>query len=89
VKVLFDIYHQQITEGNLIANLVQNVDLIGHIHIAGNPGRHEPHLNSEVHYPTVLAAVKNAGYRGYAGLEYFPTEDAEKGIREILEAMPL
>lgn len=89
VKVLFDIYHQQITEGNLIENMTRSVDLIGHIHIAGNPGRHEPHKNSEVNYPTVLAALKNAGYGGYAGLEYFPLEDVRKGLEEILKIMPL
>lgn len=89
VKVLFDIYHQQVTEGNLIANLTKNIALIGHIHISGNPGRHEPHKNSEIHYPSVLAAVKNAGYVGYAGLEYFPVEDAIKGLKEIREVMPV
>lgn len=89
VKVLFDIYHQQITEGNLIENITRNIDLIGHIHIAGNPGRHEPHKNSEVHYPTVLAALKRAGYCGYVGLEYFPLEDARQGLEEILNFMPL
>jgi len=89
VKVLFDVYHQQITEGNLIENMTRNVSLIGHIHIAGNPGRHEPHKNSEVHYPTVLAALKQASWHGYAGLEYFPLEDARQGLEEIRKVMPL
>ena len=89
VKVLFDVYHQQIAEGNLISNMIQNVSLIGHIHIAGVPGRHEPHKNSEVHYPSVLRALRNAGWHGCVGLEYFPTEDAETGLREILARMPL
>lgn len=89
VKVLFDVYHQQVTEGNLIANMTRNPELIGHIHLSGNPGRHEPHKNNEIHYPSILSAMKNAGWHGYAGLEYFPTENPETGLREILAQMPL
>ena len=89
VKVLFDIYHQQITEGNLIADLTKNAPLVGHIHIAGVPGRHEPHRHSEVHFPSVLRALKEAGWHGHAGLEYFPTGDAELGLQELLAQMPL
>ena len=89
VKVLFDVYHQQITEGNLIDNLTAGADLIGHIHIAGNPGRHEPLDNSEVHYPTIINALKACGYDGAIGLEYFPLRAPEEGLRQILEKMPL
>lgn len=71
VKLLFDVYHQQITEGNLIQNMTEHIDSIAHIHIAGNPGRHEPLRDSEVHYPAILKALKGAGYQGYIGLEYF------------------
>jgi len=88
VKVLFDVYHQQITEGNLIANIRAGADLIGHVHIAGVPGRHEP-LDGEISYPAVLAALKEAGYRGAVGLEYFPTKDPVEGIRETMKAFPL
>ena len=71
VKVLFDIYHQQIMEGNLINNIVPNIDKIGHFHSAGHPGRHE--LDSgEIHYPAIFKAIEAAGYTGYVGLEYFP-----------------
>lgn len=89
VKVLFDVYHQQITEGNLIENLRNNVGLIGHIHIAGVPGRHEILSGSEVHYPAILAALKDAGYQGAVGLEYFPLNDPEEGMKEVLRKMPL
>ena len=89
VKVLFDVYHQQITEGNLIENMRNNVGLIGHIHIAGVPGRHEILSGSEVHYPAILAALKEAGYQGAVGLEYFPLNDPEEGLKEILQKMPL
>ena len=89
VKVLFDVYHQQITEGNLIPNLTAHTEWIGHIHIAGHPGRHEVLENSEIYYPAVLSALKNAGYTGAVGLEYIPLGDASQSIRELLKAIPL
>jgi hydroxypyruvate isomerase len=84
VKVLFDIYHQQITEGNLIANIVGNIDLIGHFHVAGNPGRGEPYLG-EINYKEVFAAIDAAGYEGYAGLEFWPKGDLEESLKKCLE----
>ncbi|MBA3944777.1 MAG: TIM barrel protein [Herpetosiphonaceae bacterium] len=69
VKLLFDIYHQQITEGNLLSNLLPNLDLIGHFHIADVPGRHEPG-SGEINYRNVLHAIDAAGYHGFVGLEY-------------------
>ncbi len=89
VKVLFDIYHQQITEGNLIPNLAENVEWIGHVHIAGHPGRHEPYGRNEIHYPSVLGALKEAGYTGAVGLEYFPVGDAMESLKKLLEEIPL
>ena len=89
VKVLFDVYHQQITEGNLIPNLWGNERLIGHVHIAGHPGRHEPYGMNEIHYPSVLAALSQAGYTGAVGLEYFPEGDAQESLTKLLEEMPL
>lgn len=86
VKVLFDIYHQQITEGNLIANLREGADCIAHVHAAGVPGRHEIHRNCEINYPAVFAALADMGYAGAVGLEYFPTEDPVEGIRAALHS---
>lgn len=83
VKVLYDIYHQQIMEGNLITRITQNIEAIGHFHAAGNPGRHEL-TNGEINYPEVLRAIARTGYQGYIGLEYYPLEDPARGIREIL-----
>lgn len=68
VRVLFDIYHQQITEGNLIRNITENIDLIGHFHIADNPGRCEPGTG-EINYPKVFEAIKKAGYDGWLAFE--------------------
>jgi hydroxypyruvate isomerase len=83
IKVLFDIYHQQITEGNLIANIVDNIGLIGHFHVAGNPGRNEPY-RGEINYKEVFDAIKKAGYTGYAGLEYWPKDDMEESLKNCL-----
>lgn len=89
VKVLFDIYHQQITEGNLIPNLTRNAAWIGHVHIAGHPGRHEPFGCNEIHYPSVLGALKQAGYSGAVGLEYHPRMDAAESLKRLQEEIPL
>ncbi len=72
VKLLYDIYHQQITEGNLIATITSNIETIGHFHAADVPGRYEPGTG-EINYANVLAAIDEAGYEGFIGLEYKPT----------------
>lgn len=82
VKVLFDIYHQQITEGNLIRNIRENISGIGHFHAAGCPGRHELDTG-ELNYPNIFRAIQEAGYTGYIGLEYFPERPAAEGLREL------
>lgn len=73
VKMLFDVYHQQIMEGNLMNNIRQYVDNIAHFHIADVPGRHEIGTG-EINYPNVLAAIRQSGYDGYIGLEFFPED---------------
>lgn len=84
VRLLYDVYHQQITEGNLLSNIAANLPLIGHMHIAGVPGRHEVLGEGEINYPWLLARLAEMGYAGAVGLEYFPQKDAVEGIREIL-----
>jgi len=74
IKVLYDIYHQQITEGNLANNLANNVAEIAHVHVAGHPGRHEPD-NGEINAPFLYATLDRAGYKGRIGLEYMPVRD--------------
>jgi len=74
VKLLYDIYHQQITEGNLIATITANIGRIGHVHVADVPGRHEPGTG-EINYRNVFAAIDASGYSGYVGLEYRPQAD--------------
>ncbi len=87
VKLLFDIYHMQIAEGNLIGNIRANVDLLAHLHVADVPGRHEPGTG-EINYLNVLAAARTAGYQGCVGMELIPTGDplaAIRGTARIIE----
>lgn len=83
VKLLFDIYHQQITEGNLTANITSHIDDIGHFHAADNPGRGEPGTG-EINYANVLAAVSDAGYEKYVGLEFRPSKPTPESLKLIL-----
>lgn len=68
VKQLFDIYHQQITEGNVIRNLRDNITNIGHFHVADNPGRKEPGTG-ELNYTNIFQAIADTGYQGFVALE--------------------
>ena len=88
VKLLFDVYHMQISEGNLIANLTTNVDLLAHLHVADVPGRHEPGTG-EINFPNVLAAVHAAGYDGCVGMEMVPTGDPVAAIRAVARTIEL
>ena len=81
VKMVFDIYHQQIMEGNIIPNIVNNLDCIAHLHGAGNPGRHELQYG-ENDYKNIISSVEKAGYKGYLGLEYFPRLASDKSLAE-------
>lgn len=83
IKLLFDVYHMQLMEGNLINNITDNVDFIGHFHSAGVPGRNEL-MNTEVNYPAVIKAAEKAGYDRYFGFEYWPTYDNKKSVTDIL-----
>ncbi len=82
VKVVFDIYHQQISEGQLIRNITSNIDKIAHFHAAGNPGRHEL-TRGELHYRSIFAAIGETDYDGYVGLEYWPVDDPLEGLKEV------
>ena len=82
IKIIFDIYHQQITEGNLINNIVQNIDKIAHFHSAGNPGRNELTIG-EINYPQIFKAISATDYKGYVGLEYFPIHDPAQSLLEL------
>ena len=83
IKLLFDCYHMQLMEGNLVNSIRNNIDYIGHFHSAGVPGRHELHLG-ETNYPFVIKAADDAGYDRFFGFEYWPTYDNEKSLKDIL-----
>ncbi|GHV54828.1 hydroxypyruvate isomerase [Spirochaetia bacterium] len=87
IKLLFDIYHQQITEGDIIRRITANIFRIGHFHAAGTPGRHEL-FAGELDYRNIFKAIDEAGYAGLTGLEYFPLEDAVTGLEQIRDYVP-
>ncbi|WP_221028895.1 hydroxypyruvate isomerase family protein [Actomonas aquatica] len=74
-KLLYDIYHMQIMEGDLIRTIRDHGQWIAHYHTGGNPGRHElDGAFQEIHYPAVMRAIAESGYTGYVGQEFVPTE---------------
>ncbi len=81
IKVLFDIYHQQVTEGDVTQRLLANIEWIGHFHAAGNPGRHELTLG-ELNYQYILRTIARTGYSGYVGLEYMPAGVPLQGLMD-------
>ena len=82
VKVVYDIYHQQIMEGNIIPNITNNLDCIAHLHAAGHPGRHELQFG-ENDYKVIMKAIDEAGYTGAMGLEYSPTMEPVESLNEF------
>jgi hydroxypyruvate isomerase len=90
VKMLFDIYHQQITEGNVIRNFTANIDRIGHFHVADNPGRKEPG-SGELNYANIFKAIAATGYQDFVALECGHSkdnyEDTLKATLACLDAM--
>lgn len=84
IKLIYDIYHQQIMEGNIIPSVTENLDLIAHLHCAGHPGRIEPWLG-ENNYNVIFDAIDKAGYTGACGLEYFPSLDAMESLKKAKE----
>ena len=84
VKLLFDIYHQQITEGNIIDNITAHRDRIGHIHAADVPGRNEPGTG-ELNYKNIFAVLDEIGYEGDVGFEFRPESDTDRALESISE----
>lgn len=82
VKLLYDIYHMQIMEGDLIRTITTYHPYIAHYHTAGNPGRHEINQQQEINYAAVIAAIHTTGYTGYLGQEFAPEGDPIAALRE-------
>ncbi len=84
-KLLYDIYHMQIMEGDVIRTIKENIAYIGHMHTAGNPGRHQFDENQELNYHAIAKAILETGYTGYLSHEYSPTTpDALKTLDEMM-----
>jgi len=83
LKMLYDSYHMQIMEGNLIETIEQNLDAIGEIHVADVPGRHEPGTG-EVNYRNIIRMLRANHFDGYVGLECWPKQDSDSAIRAFL-----
>jgi hydroxypyruvate isomerase len=84
VKMLFDIYHHQIMEGNVITDITKNISKIAHFHVADVPGRHEPGTG-EINYANVFRAIAASGYQGFVGLEFKPSKSPEQTLTEVLK----
>ena len=72
VKLLYDIYHAQMMEGNIIATIKKNHELIGHYHTGGVPGRAEIDESQELFYPPIIKAIIDTGFKGYMAHEFIP-----------------
>jgi hydroxypyruvate isomerase len=84
VKLLYDIYHMQIMEGDIIRTIQQNFSYIGHFHTAGNPGRHEFDDSQELNYPPICRAIADLGFTGYLSHEYTPTRDPLPTLEKMM-----
>jgi hydroxypyruvate isomerase len=84
LKLLFDVYHVQIMDGDVIRRLRQHAAYIGHVHTAGNPGRGELDDRQEINYPPIMRALLEIGYPGYVGQEFIPTRNPRQGLREAV-----
>jgi hydroxypyruvate isomerase len=81
VKILFDIYHVQIMEGNLIETIRRNIRDIAHFHVGDVPGRHEPGTG-EIHYGNVFKAIRETGFSDFVAMEYVPSKDPMTTLRD-------
>jgi hydroxypyruvate isomerase len=88
VKILFDIYHVQIMDGNVTENIKACFPMIGHFHAAGVPGRHEPDDGQELNYKYIFRTIADLGYTGTIGHEYDPTPGRDP-IRELEKVFAL
>ena len=82
-KILYDIYHVQIMEGDIIRTIAKHIDKIGHFHTGGNPGRHDIDETQELYYPAIMQAIVKAGFKGYVAQEFLP----RRGLDSLAKAI--
>ncbi|MHC4527103.1 MAG: hydroxypyruvate isomerase family protein [Planctomycetota bacterium] len=87
MKLLFDIFHVQIMDGDIIARIRQYKDYIGHYHVAGNPGRNEIDDTQEINHPPIMKEIVKTGYTGYVGIEFLPTRDPLKSLTQAVQLL--
>jgi hydroxypyruvate isomerase len=83
-RLLYDIYHMQIMEGDVIRTIRDNHKHIAHYHTAGVPGRHEIDASQELNYPAIMKAIAETGFSGYVAQEFIPTRDARTSLAEAV-----
>lgn len=85
LKILYDIYHAQIMEGDVIRTIRDYTDYIGHYHTAGVPGRNEIDETQELYYPAIMRAIAETGYDGYVAHEFRPTRDPVASLQQAVD----
>lgn len=85
LKLLYDIYHMQIMEGDIIRNIRENIDYIGHFHTGGVPGRNEIDSSQELFYPAIMKAIAETNYQGFVGQEFIPKREWFDSLRQSIE----
>ena len=85
VRLLYDIYHMQVMEGDLIRTIRDNHAHFGHYHTAGNPGRNDLDETQEINYPPVMRAISATGYDGYVGQEFIPKGDPVAALKAAFD----
>jgi hydroxypyruvate isomerase len=83
-KLLYDIYHMQIMEGDVIATITKYKNYIAHFHTGGVPGRHEIDESQELYYPAIMKAIVNNGFKGFVAQEFIPAHEPLKSLRESI-----
>jgi len=89
VKLLYDIYHMQIMEGDIIRTIRTHHNYFAHYHTAGNPGRHEIDERQELQYKPIMQAIAATGYTGYVGQEFIPTGNVEVALKQAFDICTL
>ena len=86
-KLLYDIYHMQIMEGDLIHTIQKNYKFYGHYHTAGVPGRHEIDSSQELYYPAIMEAILKTGFKGIVAQEFIPKDRVNNGLNSLTDAV--
>ncbi len=85
MKLLYDIYHMQIMEGDVIRTIRDNYEYLAHFHTGGNPGRHELDKSQELNYKAISMAIADLGFKGYFAHEFIPERDPMTSLQEAVE----